>query len=735
MNKIIFDKLTKTSKDLKSLELTILPHQMATLDFIFKTVLVKNQGILLFHEMGSGKTLLALLFALLVSVKKTVIILLPNTNILNIWKQNLDFAEILICSEIKKDNIQLYTISHFIGMNSNDKNFNKEKIQIYKDCVFIVDEAHNLFGNKTGVYLMTIKKTLNVPFLLLTGSPINNTPKTLVYIISLITGEDVSNSVMINQKTKIIHINLSEEGEQQLRKSLENKISYYKNELTTVPTPKFDGEKILEIPAILCPMSDIQEKEYIIARQNTNNEMFERLVINVSLAALGKQFLYNEVASLNNLEDQELMANLRIHKGSLIGKELVTLDISSKMKYFINYIKEHIDTGLHKHLIYFSNATYGSFIIKAIMLSNGISEYNGSLAKDPICMICNTKKTCKQCIWLTFAILTSKVSEVITPTLEIFNSTKNKKGYFLTFLFASNVLSESYTLKEVKTLWFLTIPETYSQFIQIIGRAIRKFSYENHKEDVRIKILSTVPKSYKHKVLHKNMKDDEIDQLPFDIKKQYYLELKSNESDRIYDIFKELSEKYSSEINEHVKVPMMAELTRQFFNKHCRVPFNSKDLRAFLKVDGFKTISPDFIESTLTTFVDSHMQVINDTFKSCLLYRHKDEIITVPIRIELPNYYINIKMNKVIKGNEELEGIKELNDVILTIHQTEKIISYNDKIININSAIKEELIEICKKLGIENTQGKRMVLTERILNKLKELQKLNPNKLYIINKA
>ena len=63
----------------------ILPHQLATLDYLLRTILDQNESVLLFHIMGSGKTIIALLFALIVSKFKKVYILVPNINILNIF--------------------------------------------------------------------------------------------------------------------------------------------------------------------------------------------------------------------------------------------------------------------------------------------------------------------------------------------------------------------------------------------------------------------------------------------------------------------------------------------------------------------------------------------------------------------------------------------------------------------------------------------------------------------------
>lgn len=45
--------------------------------------------------------------------------------------------------------------------------------------------------------------------------------------------------------------------------------------------------------------------------------------------------------------------------------------------------------------------------------------------------------------------------------LDVYNSPENDDGSQLMFLFSSNIMSESYTLKEVRHIWFMTIPDTF----------------------------------------------------------------------------------------------------------------------------------------------------------------------------------------------------------------------------------------------------------------------------------
>ncbi|AKR04214.1 DEAD/SNF2-like helicase [Salmon gill poxvirus] len=733
MNSTVLKILENAQKNNHS-RLTILPHQMATVDFALKTIIDNKMSAMIFHDMGSGKTFVALIFALLISTEKNVVIILPNNNILEIWQSKIYQVQSLIGCPCDMDKIKMYSISTFILLKSTNDEIDTNKIMDCQDSVFIVDEAHIIFGNATGKFLLTIKQKTNVLFMLLTGSPISNTPKALVHIIRLMTGSDISPPKLINQKTKIIHISLNETGKELLESLLKGQISYYKNNGESIPTPKYIGQPVLNIPMIQCPMENIQEVDYDKTREMSSNEMFETMVVNVSMCALGQIFLYKVDNFINNLAFTSLLPNLKSNDGLLTGQDLVTLDISSKFKYFMKYILTEGIEKPEKHLIYFSNATYGTLIIRSIMLANGINEYKGANAKDPICFVCKHKKTCVECLFITFTILTSRVNESITPTLEVFNTRKNKHGHFISLLFASYALGQSYTLKEVKNLWFLTIPDTYSQYTQIIGRAIRKFSYENPNEEVKIRILSCVPKKYKHKQLKPDMTDEEIDKLPFDIKKQYYLESKSNESSKIYSIFQGISKQYKDPVHKNLWRTMVVELLRIYFKSHPRVKRTDSKFMTFMTFPG-----PDLetLNKIITELLDAHVQILNDIFGSCLLYYPwgNDEIITVPIQLTLPKHCISIPLTKEenIVLTRDSTGIEVS---LLVSKSTGKMLKYSldgkNIVVNTVNISKNALLIICEKLKItlpaKHTKKNTLNLIEA---KLTELQTKNPHLKYI----
>ncbi|ASC55571.1 putative early transcription factor VETF-like protein [Seal parapoxvirus] len=597
----------------------ILPHQLATVDFLVRRVLDDGVSVLLFHIMGSGKTVIALLFAMVASRTKKVYILVPNVNVMNIFSYSMVMVANLFNAPFVPENIFIYSTTSFYSLNCNDGVINYNGLAKYESSVFVVDEAHNIFGNNTGELMMVIKNKTRVPFLLLSASPITNTPITLSSIISLMSETDVDIGDIVVQGKKVFQILLNEHGVRVIRDVLKGRVSYYEMPDTDMPEVIYHGRKFLDTRVVYCRMSKLQEDDYLNVRRLCNNEMFEKNMNNVSMAVLGPLNLVNNLDVLFQAQEKDIYPNLRISNGVLYGNELTKLDISCKFKYFVS----KVNNMRGKHFIYFSNSTYGSLVIRHVMLSNGYSEYNGSQSNNPHTVDGRPK---------TFAIVTSKMKSSLEELLDAYNSADNNDGSQLMFLFSSNIMSESYTLKEVRHIWFMTIPDTFSQYNQILGRAVRKFSYADVTAPVNVYLMAAVYSDFDEDIVSlEDYSVDDINALPFDIKKLFYLKFKAKETNRVYAILQNLSESYSARPHPQLVDVVLGEIVRQFFARHCRVGAEDAKLVAVVKaVLGTREAALEYIRSV----VDGHFFVTNKTFGKCLLYQHERDIVTVPFQLE-----------------------------------------------------------------------------------------------------
>jgi hypothetical protein len=678
MNNIIYTSLKDEYISNNSSVPHILPHQLATIDYLYKKCKEKSESVLLFHKMGSGKTIISLLFAILVSNEFKIIIILPNINILQLWRDQLEKSLILLANEAYNiDNIIFTTRSKFNEENEKFKNvnYNDAKNNIYNKCITIIDEAHNFFGTVTGEILLNLRKTTNIIYILLTGSPITNTVETLKYIVELLINEPFDENKYIESiGNKVFEKKINKACITFLNEKLKGLISYYHGKDKEIPVPYFHGTKIYLYPVIFCYMSAIQEENYRKIAESTINEMFIKLLMNVSLCALGNKENYENFENIIEQDNLQLLPNLYIKNKLLAGSELVDLNISSKLKK----LRDSLLTEKHgKRFVYFANSTIGSVVIKSVMYANGISEYGKEIVQNPVCINCFRLKTCKTCAYMKFCIITSKETTKnynISELLDIYNNELNDDGSDILILFGSKIISEAYTLRNVTDIWFLTVPETKSELKQCIARAVRSFSHKTSDIKIRINLCIAIPKRiqkidsevYTNKLIEdiKKMESITVDDenrtiiyskfekklnedknLTYDLKKQLYLELKSEKSKVADNVFIKLSELYNDIPTDELMYILIIEKLRRFSFKYEEFTISQFIVFLFEKfiIDNYTEI-----RKKILTYIDmclnDSLVVYNKNLNSkCYLYNiKKDIIICVPINLEYNDHLLKI---------------------------------------------------------------------------------------------
>ncbi|AAG02880.1 putative early transcription factor small subunit [Betaentomopoxvirus amoorei] len=670
MNKVILDDLR--NDNIPNNIAQILPHQLATLDFLYQKCINNANSVLLFHKMGSGKTIISLLFSILICNIKKVIIVLPSYSILEMWKQNLYRSLILLPN--KEYNLQNIEFTTRTKLNEDIMLIGKtdiinEKLKNYNDYIMIIDEAHNFFGNMTGSVLSTLRKNTNIIYVLLTGSPITNTVSTIKDIVELLTRETFDENKYIKiGGNRVFEKSINNEGIAFLNKNLKGLISYYDEERKDVPEVKYRGKKIFLCPLTLCPMSKLHEENYYEVARNTKNDMFVKLLMSVSLVALGSISNYENFSQFMET-DKKIFDNFYISNGKFSGSELVTLNISSKLKTFRDTIFKERNVG--KRFVYFANSTIGSAIIRSVMLANGISEYGKEIVNNFTCVNCIKDKICHngECIPMRFVIITSKElnkgnSNYINNILSIFNEDINDDGNNIMFLFGSKIISEAYTLKNVKDIWFLTVPETKSELDQCVARAVRSFSYKdtNTKVIIRICIASTtntlsndvsktieqykdvnISDVYKNTLLNKIelLLTESSYTLSYDFRKQLYSELKFEKSKVADNIFKNLTILSSDTIESDVLECFVLEKIRRYCYYNTRFKFTTLNEYIIKNID---IKYNDKIKEYINNAIESSFVIENDIFGNCYLTYFKNDIVTVPIVLEYNNHLLSVRL-------------------------------------------------------------------------------------------
>lgn len=367
-------------------------------------------------------------------------------------------------------------------LSETDKILLSNKIKQYDNYIIIIDEAHNIFDSDVGKTLQKMSEFISLRFVFLSGSPVTNTPDKIINIIELLDGKS-STETILDKGKYVYDKQIFRDKLPSIEKKLINKISYFIQDPMDIPKGIIEGNIIYQYPILACPMSKLQEDIYYKIVKSEKNMMFSRQVQNVSFAALGI-IDYSENTFKTDGKEKKLLSTLSVTDGVFKGKSLHTLDISSKILKLIETIKENPC----KRLIYFSNSSLGSLILKSVLPIHGLTEYGSNPVDNFLCIYCKFNKKCQECFPVRYIIITSKeISNNninINKVLKIFNDRLNKNGKYLSLIFGSEVIEEGYTLKELKEIIFLTVPDSQSILAQVSGRGIRSWSHEDAKNAI-----------------------------------------------------------------------------------------------------------------------------------------------------------------------------------------------------------------------------------------------------------
>lgn len=679
MNVLIFDSLKKLTKSESTP--SILDHQLGSIDFLYKNILYSKRNILLFHKMGSGKTIISLLLAFLLSKKhQNIIILLPNNNIKNLWISKINIVkQFMPFQQYNSELITFKTKKEFIDniLLNKENSINLKKY--YTNTTFIIDEAHNFFGN-TGAECILFVQNLyektdnNKPlFILVTGSPMTNTLLTLKDLLSIITYEIISeNDYMVQEGNKIFNFNLTDKGIQLIKHKLINNISYYNQDKSNLPSLIYKGNPLIKLPIIPCIMSKEQTNNYYEIKNNINNEMFLKYLLDVSFTAMGSiHHIQNFENFLKSKKKYQLTDTLYLNNGKFFGSELKTLQNSCKIKYFVEQ-KIYSLENRNKTFIYFANSRIGGRFLKDMLYANGIQEYGEKKLDHFLCYYCGSERKCQVCKPLTYIIITSIYlttltsvkqnsdindesddsiySNSINSLLDIYNSDNNQNGEEICFLFGSKIISESYTLKETRDIWFLTIPDSLSEMSQIISRCLRTFSYKDISLPVKIFVLTAITKdfkitqflkeAYKHSIKLTKTSDQDLindfinllmeknEHYPYDLKKVLYLEIKSKPTNLIHNLFKKLSSKYKEEIADDLIGIYIIEVLRRLSYQYS--VFN---LKLVLNSIPDKLLDKKNVKKYIEDYIEDGLIVYNKILNQCFLTKYENKYYTQPIKI------------------------------------------------------------------------------------------------------
>ena len=458
---------------------------------------------------------------------------------------------------ISNKNINIEAISEATVLNhikSGNIKINLQLLAIFKNSLIICDEIHNVWNsynfNNWGIALQIIfdyySRQNNIRVLLLTATPLTNSPLEIISLINLL--------VPIDMKVKRLEIfdsnnHLTDFGIERIGKLLNGRISYVQGrDIEFFPSKEIVGELltgIKQLRLVKCEMSKLHFDTYKyesleeskISNLKDEDKDSEEFKLSESIKAEMKTFpinlsLHNRYLmdyvlpnpesnyglfksnnikqALLNASDSWLNKNrieINQETGLVYGNFLLHDNIknySTKYYQLFDYIKNIVKNKEGKILIFHQYVTNSGVLLLAEFLkTNGIlSDQDNEPVSNTLCSICFEKlnKHTDQHKFkpLRFAIAYGDISKKqIDESISNFNLESNKDGETLKILIGSRFIKEGFDLKAIRHLFIMHMPDNISTLLQIFGRAIRKNSHislPTNQRTVKIYILvSSLP--------------------------------------------------------------------------------------------------------------------------------------------------------------------------------------------------------------------------------------------------
>jgi hypothetical protein len=518
-----------------------------------------SRGLLLFHEMGMGKSITATALAEFYrkyDPDRNIVVLLSKSLQSNfkkniskyIKKNNVNKIDAVNLSESQIDEI-IDKKYKFISLNASNMysqikcmSKTKEELQLEKqleeftnvveksgfleNSILIIDEYHNLSNSITnGSYNAirlydTIMKTKNIKLLFLSGTPIVNDPFELAPTFNMLNGyisldNRGENKITLFPELKsdfhmyfVDRKNNKIKNKDRLQNRILGMISYYGS--VYLGNKKQEGFP-KELPTIVekVNMSDQQFTAYDSARDLEKEESSFKGRSSTSTERFSSK---SSVSSSYRVKTRQI-SNFLIpdyaltHKGKRVIKHidkiddsyLKNLDVASpKFKRILKNIKTH-----PKQLgLFYSEFVSGEGIAMFAKVLNlyGYTSWNDVYKYDNSASSFDIKHNKNNNV-LKYAIISGDVDfNIRSKIVDIFNSADNTEGNQISLLLISKTGAEGLDLKNVRHIHICEPYWNMARIDQIIARGVRYLSHINlpvKKQNVQPYVyLSDYPEGY-----------------------------------------------------------------------------------------------------------------------------------------------------------------------------------------------------------------------------------------------
>lgn len=484
-----------------------------------------QDGLLVFHTMGSGKSRTAMAVAMQFLNSKTVkrVFVLTPVNQSFSTTQYHHQLETLGGQDLTQQ-ITFTSPYHFCKeFKELQKLYTKGvALQYFENSLFIIDEAHHLHPSTDGhsLFVYTILNDIfhsltSRRILLLTGTPIRDKPYEIASLMNLllpkracVTGDDFINTYFDDQMM------LKPEGEETLRNLWSNYVSYESQPHSTLKL--FMGE--IEFPLIRTKvvthvMSKIQTEAYRKALHDDTVDVDKEEQL---ISIIKGLYPYSRQASIICDDYLQFGQRLDIERCKQMFLNGQLYDISATYAFIVNTITSFPDQPV---FIYTSYVKMGgtNFIVWVL---------RQLLGKDMVeCITGDTDR-------ITLKRIVAK-----------FNSPTNIHGKKLRVLIGSRVVSEGLSLRNVQQVHIVTPHWNMTEIEQAISRSIRMDSETQH---VFVYLHVTIPNMEYLNIIPEST-NLSFCKMSVQLLMYFYAEKKQLAANEIYRVLKSCDPRYDYE--------------------------------------------------------------------------------------------------------------------------------------------------------------------------------------------
>ena len=446
-------------------------------------------GLLLFHEMGTGKTCATIAATEMIKNQgkyKGVLYLAPGRALIDNFKKELAFKCTdgsyipenydSITSRKKKTQMLNKKIKKFYKTNTYETFAKKSNPLLFSNYVIVMDEIHNITSENNTVYkpiLKFVRACKGCKILLLSGTPMKDNGKEIFNIINLILPEkdnigeeDIAKSIDGNTLTKT--------GKKLLKDIFKGRTSYLKSKSKIkkrVQGSILPGFSFIKLYSL--KMHEEQSKIYLKNHDETDVQSFETSPRQIALSiypngsygstGFNKYIKKRGRKKLLSFSNEFDFPNNGTEKEKLDFVSKYSIKYAETIKLILKAKKENKIVFVYNEFVEGSGLILFSLFLKKFNFVKATNPKNQS-PKDRFLLLTGTEM--------------NKNKSVTKELLKVLNSDRNSDGNIIRVILGSQVVSEGLTFKNVQMEIVQTPHWNFSRIFQAIARGYRIGSHK-----------------------------------------------------------------------------------------------------------------------------------------------------------------------------------------------------------------------------------------------------------------